>query len=117
MHTPPNASSNTVNNTVIFIGIPAFLIMARPFDISNKYDIENEQNKAFIEKRLNLQNENITTRGALGKTLDINIHSVDYHIQQGHLKLNADGKIDLTDELNKKFVENFQKGERQSSIN
>ena len=38
MHTPPNASSNTVNNTVIFIGIPAFLIMARPFDISNKYD-------------------------------------------------------------------------------
>ena len=24
---------------VIFIGIPAFLIMARPFDISNKYDI------------------------------------------------------------------------------
>ena len=39
MHTPPNASSNTVNNTVIFIGIPAFLIMARPFDISNKYDI------------------------------------------------------------------------------
>lgn len=82
-------------------------------DISNKYDIENEQNKAFIEKRLNLQNENITTRGALGKTLGINIHSVDYHIQQGHLKLNADGKIDLTDELNKKFVENFQKGERQ----
>lgn len=39
MHTPPNASSNTVNNTVIFIGIPAFLIIARPFDISNKYDI------------------------------------------------------------------------------
>ena len=61
MHTPPNASSNTVNNTVIFIGIPAFLIMASvnafkekniPLsqkvyslpgadfsDISNKYDI------------------------------------------------------------------------------
>lgn len=39
MHTPPNASSNTVNNTVVFIEIPAFLIMARPFDISNKYDI------------------------------------------------------------------------------
>ena len=76
-------------------------------DISNKYDIENEQNKAFIEKRLNLQNENITTRGALGKTLGINIHSVDYHIQQGHLKLNADGKIDLTDELNKKICRKF----------
>ena len=43
MHTPPNASSNTVNNTVIFIGIPAFLIMARPFDISNKYDINNDR--------------------------------------------------------------------------
>ena len=42
MHTPPNASSNTVNNTVIFIGIPAFLIMARPFDISNKYYIKKQ---------------------------------------------------------------------------
>ena len=39
MHTPPNASSNTVNNTVIFIGIQAILIISRPFDISNKYNI------------------------------------------------------------------------------
>ena len=49
MHTPPNASSNTVNNTVIFIGIPAFLIMARPFDISINYDI-NKPTVLLCEK-------------------------------------------------------------------
>ena len=82
-------------------------------DISNKYDIENEQNKKYITEKTTEKDENIITRGRLGKTLGINIHSIDYHIQQGHLRVNADGKIDLTDELNKNFVENFQKGEKQ----
>ena len=69
MHTPPNASSNTVNNTVIFIGIPAFLIIARPFDISNKYDI-NKPAVLLCEKCIYNDRENNNVSSQLQSSIN-----------------------------------------------
>ena len=56
---------------------------------------------------------NLITRGKLAKEiLKVNQHSVDWHVKVGHIILTQDNMVDLNNETNKRFIENFKKGKR-----
>lgn len=82
-------------------------------DFTNKYDLENEVNKAFLEQKSPQNNTSVITRRALSRELGINQHAIDYHIEKGRLRLNENNTIDLNDEVNKAFIESFNKGQRK----
>lgn len=82
-------------------------------DVTNKYDIENDINKAFLAQKPSPKDNSVITRGALSKELGINQHTIEYHIEKGRLRLNENNNIDLNDEVNRAFIESFNKGERK----
>lgn len=82
-------------------------------DYTNKYDLENDVNKAFLEQKTSSDNPSQITRRALSRELGINQHAIEYHIEKGRLRLNENNTIDLNDEVNKAFIESFNKGERK----
>ena len=77
----------------------------------NKIDPENEKNKNFVQKFFQSKSQDPTklSRKAVGKLLGIHLPSVNWHINKGHLIPNEDMTIDITNPINKAFIDNFKK--------
>jgi len=92
-------------------------------------DISKEPNKSFIEAKLsgkllpspvtckkreqsNLdKNPNWLSKAEFARRCGISNGTLTHHIECKHVVVNSNGKIDITDETNKFFIENHKKGQ------
>jgi len=56
-------------------------------------------------------------RSQVAKLLGVNQHSINWHIKKGHLILNENQNIDITEPTNKAFIDGFKKLSRWTNSN
>ena len=87
--------------------------------VGQKIDTDNPKNIAFVKrhKKSRTPSEKNLNRGQFARLLGVGQHTIEWHIRKGNIVFNEEEKtIDITDPINKLFLETFSKLERKEKL-